>query len=552
MAAAQLFFWIHPSFPQAPWSDVFLDVLAVLAGPLTLWLLRSSRLRPAAWTIVALCLVASTVGLFVEGQPVTDIAGRSGLLLTVALAFVLLERRGAWFILTASVGIFALMHALWWGGYLPQPIARNRLTQLVFSVAMWTTTATVLGALLYSAMRALRERVKELSLLHEVGQTISRTLDLDALWEAAVESLHRSFGYHNVGILALSDEQEALTVKALAGELASVVSNDYVQSLDTGLAGWAGRHTETVLVNDVTADPRYINRCPEKVHTRSELCVPICTADKVIGVLDVQSDHRDAFDQSDVRVLETLAGQIGAAMENARLYQAERAAHRQVSDLVTYLQNDREKERTHIAREVLDEFGQLMTVVQMDLSWLGRQLSLDHPQLVEKTRSTSNIINESLQVVRRLASQLRPGVLDHFGLAAAVKWQAQAFSEVSGIPHQLHVEGEADLLDPELSTNLFRIFQEALTNVEQHAQASHVRISLDVEPKRVTLVVVDDGRGITPEESADPGSLGLAGMRQRADALGGKVTIEGIPGEGTRVTTRIPRPRPESGTYGVM
>jgi len=551
--ATALLFWLHPAFPAPPWTDLLLDALVILAGPLTVWFVRSSRLRCAAWTVLSLLLVGSALRLFVEGQPVTDIAARPSLLLTVVLAIVLLERRGAWLVLGASVVILVSMHALWWGGYLPPPASRDRLSQLLFSITGWIVLAIILAAILHSTMRALRdqartlqERVRELTLLHEISKQITRQLDLDTLLETAVQSLHHRFGYHSAVILTLDEERETLTVRAVASSFARIPPHGHTQALDEGLIGWAARQVETVLVNDVAADARYVNRYPEQIHTRSELCVPIRIGKDVAGVLDVQSDRLGAFDNSDVLVLETLAGQIAGAMENARLYQAERAAHQQVRELATHLQNAREEERAHIARELLEEFGQLMTAVQLDLSWLISGLPSDQPRLADKANSTSDLIDESLKLVRRLSSQLRPSVLDHFGLAAAIKWQAEAFSEQSGIPHRLHLDGPADLLDRELSTALFRILEESLINVERHAEATEVHIELWTDPDQATLVVADDGRGIVPEEMSGPGSLGLAGMRQRAQALDGEVTVERLSGQGTRVIASIPRTRPGS------
>ena len=546
----QVIFWVHPAFRPAPGTDLLLDGAVILSGSLTLWLVRSGWPRSAAWIVLGVLTVGAAFHLDEEGRPTTNGGAQVSLLLTVALAFVLLERRAAWWVLAAAVIVLTSVHGLWWGGYLPQPIPRDRLSELLFSITAWTIPATGLAAVLYSTMsvlrdqaRTLRERVKELTLLHETGNTITRVLDLDTLLETAVESLHHRFGYHSVAILTLNRDLGVLQPKALAGRLARIVPPSHAQTLDEGLIGWAAHHGETVLVNDVTADQRYLNRYAERLHTRAELCVPIRVGAKVLGVLDVQSDYRDAFDDSDVRVLETLAGQIAGAMENARLYEAERDAHQQVRHLATYLQNAREEERAHISRQILDEFGQLMTALQMDLSWLVNRLPDEQPQLTEKAETMSGVIDDSLQVIGTLSSQLRPRVLDHFGLAAAIKWQARAFSEGSDIPHRLRLDDEADSLAPELSTALFRILQESLRNVERHAEASEVRIDLQVDTNQAAVVVVDDGRGIAPEEISGPGSLGLAGMRQRAEALGGRLTVEGLPGQGTTVTASIPRMR---------
>jgi signal transduction histidine kinase len=320
--------------------------------------------------------------------------------------------------------------------------------------------------------------------------------------------------------------------------------------MDADVIGSAARQGQTVLVNDAEADPRYENWLGGGAATRSEMGLPIRAATDVIGVLDVQSQRRDAFGVNDVLVMETLADQIAVALENARLYEAGRVARDELRDLTAYLQDAREEERTRIAREVHDEFGQLLTALKMDLSWLAKRLPSDEPQLEEKADAMSDMIDRSFEVVRRVSSELRPGILDDLGVAAAIEWQAELYAERSGIAFRLDLDEAAETLDRESSTALFRILQEALTNVGRHAEAEEVRIDLRVGPDDVTLVVADDGRGITPDEISGQESLGLVGMRERARALGGEVTIEGVPGEGSRVTASIPRQRknPDKGT----
>jgi signal transduction histidine kinase len=440
------------------------------------------------------------------------------------------------------------MHILWLNGYLPPPVARDRTGQVVFSVGIWLAAGTIMAAILYSTMtvlreqaRSLRQRVRDLTLLHGIGNRVARTLDLEDVLETAVESLQSSFGYDSVVILTRPAESDHLTARAAAGKHADILPENHTQTLTEGLIGWTASHGESVLVNDVEADPRYVNHYPDWVSTQSELCVPIQAGDDVVGVLDVQSDRLDAFSEADRRTLETLAGQIGVAMENARLYQAERAARDQLRDLVSYIQSAQEDERTHIAREILDEFGQLMAALQMDLTWLRQRLNEDQTALADKTRKSSTIVDQSIQVVQRLSSELRPSVLDHFGLAAAVRWQADAFAERTGITPQLRLDVDADLVEPDLATALFRILQEAMSNVALHAEATQVFIRLRTDEQRVALIVQDNGRGIRPEEADGAHSLGLVGMRERARALDGDVNIDGIPGHGTTVTATIPR-----------
>ncbi len=391
------------------------------------------------------------------------------------------------------------------------------------------------------AQEALERRVTELGLLNEVGRRIAGELDLDTVLNSAVSLVKEEFGYYQVVVLTVDQEQGDLVVRAKAGGFAELIPDGYRQALDEGVIGWVASQGEALLVNDVEGKPRYLNRYPDQVLTQAELSVPIRRGDDVVGVLDVQSEHRDAFDQNDLMVMGTVADQIAVAMQNAQLYEAAREAREQLRDLASYLQEAREKERTRIAREIHDQLGQMMTALKIDLSWLLKRLPVDDPQARERAEAMEDVVHRAFDAVRRISSELRPGLLDDLGLAAAIEWQAEAFSERSGVDLQLHLDEAAETLNRELSTALFRILQEALTNVARHAEATEVRIDLRVEPEDVTLIVADNGRGALPEEITSSRSLGLLGMQERARALGGEVTVEGVPEQGTTVTARMSR-----------
>jgi signal transduction histidine kinase len=151
------------------------------------------------------------------------------------------------------------------------------------------------------------------------------------------------------------------------------------------------------------------------------------------------------------------------------------------------------------------------------------------------------IINSAIHSVQRIATDLRPGMLDHLGLASALQQEAQRFQKRSGITCEVHLPPNHLNLPREVSTAIFRIFQESLTNVARHAQATAVQVRLDADPERVMLQVEDNGRGIRPDDVANARSLGLLGMRERASVLGGDVAIEPVTPHGSRVTLRLPR-----------
>jgi signal transduction histidine kinase len=251
------------------------------------------------------------------------------------------------------------------------------------------------------------------------------------------------------------------------------------------------------------------------------------------------------------RLLPAVNRALREAQERAERRQAEeqlRESHEQLRALSVYLQSVREEERTRIAREVHDELGQALTSCKLDLSWLAGKLPQDSRLLVDRTKSLISHIDTTIQTVRRISSELRPGVLDHLGLAAALEWQANEFQNRTGIRCDLHTELTDTTLDQNVSTTLFRIFQETLTNVIRHAGATQVTVDLKESAGCITLEVRDNGRGIARTEIANAKSMGLLGMRERAALLGGIFKIGRLTqGRGTRVRVSIPlrAPSPE-------
>jgi signal transduction histidine kinase len=222
-----------------------------------------------------------------------------------------------------------------------------------------------------------------------------------------------------------------------------------------------------------------------------------------------------------------------------------RESHEQLRALSVYLQSVREEERTRIAREVHDGLGQALTGCKLDLSWIASRLPKEQKELVEKTRALSGHIDSTIQMVRRIATELRPGILDHLGLAAALEWQANEFQTRTGIQCEVHASLNEPDLPPDLNTTFFRIFQETLTNIIRHAGATRVVVELKEKDGSVVLEVRDNGRGISRAEITKTKSMGLLGMRERAALLGGEFKIgRAAKGEGTRVTISIPLQRP--------
>ena len=227
--------------------------------------------------------------------------------------------------------------------------------------------------------------------------------------------------------------------------------------------------------------------------------------------------------------------------ERRRAQEQLRESHEQLRALSVYLQHVREEERTRIAREVHDELGQALTSCKLDLSLLANKLPGNLTPLREKAKALSAHIDATIQTVRRIATELRPGILDHLGLIAALEWQANEFQTRSGIKCDVRTDLHEPVLTPELATTFFRIFQETLTNIIRHAGATHVIVHLKEAAGRIILEVKDNGRGILAQEIFNTRSMGLLGMKERAALLGGTFKIGPVPnGKGTLAIVSIP------------
>jgi two-component system, NarL family, sensor histidine kinase UhpB len=222
-----------------------------------------------------------------------------------------------------------------------------------------------------------------------------------------------------------------------------------------------------------------------------------------------------------------------------QLQEEQRRSREQLRALAAHVESVREQERVRIAREIHDELGQSLTCMGMDLAFLDKQIGSDNKEAAARVAALVELVKDTIRSVRRISSELRPSILDDLGLGPAIEWLAHDFEARTHITCAVGVPEELSLpLD--LATPLFRVCQEALTNVTRHASASEVSVRLECTDKEVQLVVADNGRGITEEEIRRQGSLGLLGMKERVSILGGDLDVVGVPGQGTTITIRIP------------
>jgi PAS domain S-box-containing protein len=280
-----------------------------------------------------------------------------------------------------------------------------------------------------------------------------------------------------------------------------------------------------------------------------------CAGLQVLRKGMVLSDHEDVFIRKDGTFFPVvyssspiapdgdIIGLVVVFRDMTAQKEAEEAlfkSREELRSLAARLQAAREEERTELARDIHDELSGTLTALKMDLSLLPDRAAKDRNLFFEKLNSMSDLIDRTLGRVHTIVTGLRPAVLDKLGLVAAIEWQSGEFYDRSGIVCELHLPSEDIPLDSNRSTAVFRIFQEALTNVTRHAQATKVFIDLKSETGNLILMVRDNGKGIDEKVIDSPNSIGLLGMRERALSFGGTAEVTLLPGQGTLVTVRVP------------
>ncbi len=215
-------------------------------------------------------------------------------------------------------------------------------------------------------------------------------------------------------------------------------------------------------------------------------------------------------------------------------------SYKSIRKLTSHLQNVREEDRAHIAREIHDELGQQLTVLKMDVSWVNKKIGTTDDVIKQKMKGLLTMLDETVKTVRRISSELRPSLLDDLGLTAAMEWQLHEFKKRSDIKISFTAPETEMKLPDTIKIGLFRIFQESLTNVVRHSNAKNLKVGLEHKDDNFILTIADDGKGFDKEKIADKRTLGILGMKERTSMIGGTYEITSTPGNGTVVEVAIP------------
>ncbi|MCX7908672.1 MAG: histidine kinase [Ignavibacteria bacterium] len=226
--------------------------------------------------------------------------------------------------------------------------------------------------------------------------------------------------------------------------------------------------------------------------------------------------------------------------EQKKVEEQLKASQEEMRNLALYFESLREEEKKKLAFEIHDELGHLLTAMKLEMSWILKKRFLREDLLHEKLLKLIEMVETTIRKVRSISSQLRPSILDHFGIVAAIEWQAKEFQKQTAIRCRINLPKQEIRLDESKSIVVFRVFQEILTNIARHANATRVDIYLDVDENNLILTVSDNGKGIKPENISSKRSLGITGMKERANSVNGKLQIQGVSNIGTTVILTIP------------
>lgn len=374
---------------------------------------------------------------------------------------------------------------------------------------------------------AQQRRAEQFRVIAEVGRQITSIMDIDQVLDQVVKLVQKAFGYEHVAIAML--EEDYAVYRVGAGRLWEDPKFNFNPSrLKIGTEGVTGRVASTgqaLYLPDVREDPGYVEM--KGSGTLSELTVPIKVKGKVIGVLDAQSKHLNAFDDSDLMVLQSLADQTAVAVENAQLY-------KQAQQLAVV------EERNRLARELHDSVTQALYGITLHAEAAYRQLEAQRADLAnEQLSELRSTAQEALREMRLLIFELRPSVVEMQGLVPALRARLEAVEERAGLRVEMNLDDHLNLSD-RVQDGLYRIAQEALNNALKHAKANQIRLNLSGSLSKVTLEIFDDGLGFKPDEAIEGGGLGLDGIIERAELLRGELTIDSWPGKGTTIRIEVP------------
>jgi PAS domain S-box-containing protein len=421
-----------------------------------------------------------------------------------------------------------------------QPGAFNQETVGHLMVFAAPAAVAVQNVRLYRAELHSRQLAETLS---AVSLALTQTLNFDTVINTLMEFVCRLIPYE-CAYIAISENETRLTVRAARS---SKSGKDPAQILNLSVDPWDLPNLQEVystqnslLIPDTRKYPGW-SAVLEDENIRNWLGIPMVAGGNVIGILAMAKNEPEKYTREHVRLAEGIVAQASVAIQNAWLFEQVRSGHERLQSLSRRLVEIQESERSYIARELHDETSQALTAVKFGLRLLEQEV--DHPEsLLKRVADLKQLTDKILEELHRLAMDLRPASLDHLGLLAALEQLVKSTCDRYKLDVHFKTQGfsREDRFPDYMETSMYRIVQEALTNAVRHAGASNVDVILEFLDGKAVVIIEDDGAGFDTAAIRKSGHLGLLGMQERAQAMGGTLLVESRPGGGTTVVVEVP------------
>ncbi len=416
--------------------------------------------------------------------------------------------------------------------YSPVKSMRGTLTDVV--VVIRDITRRLRGR------EAIVRRNRELLTFHTLSQIALSSRSLEESYCDIVDEIRSATGFPIVAIAIVDESRETIAFHGLNGNRSRARRQILEFPLRKTVSGMVVQSGKPLVVTHVSAHPKYRSKVLRQTRAQTFIGYPMKVGGRIIGCLNLAHTDNVEVAQETRQWIEGLANYVAVLTERRRAEEDLRISREQLRELSNRTRSAIEEERKRIAREIHDELGQDLSLLQLDLGLLQSRMPHAEAELQKKAQSMIRLVDSAIKCVQRISSDLRPTLLDNLGLGAAAEWAVNEFQKRTKIRCRIMVYPRDVMLDPQRSTALFRILQEALTNVLRHARATTVKVKLVELDGEVELRVRDNGVGISPLRIKDPKSTGLAGMRERVLPWGGSVTIVGKKPQGTEVIVNVP------------
>ena len=402
---------------------------------------------------------------------------------------------------------------------------------------------------------------EEYRVLHNVAKVLQSPGELIEVLQKTMKALTEFEGLqveNKAGIFLADNEGKMLRLLTTYGNFSQeFLEKEKTVPFGDCLCGRAASSGQMLVSESCFTDSRH-ERIFSDMKPHGHYIVPLKSFNHLVGVLFLYTDINPSWYQHGQEVLLSIGGLIANTIERKQIDEeldehrnrleavvASRTqdlvqAKEQYRNLSNQIQQVREEEKSRIAREVHDQLGQELTALKIDAIQLGKKLAAGQTDLKSKIESMTQTIDETIKSVQHIATELRPPILDAFGICEAISWQANEFQKRHGLKFDLKLSQSQVEIDKSLQTSLFRVFQEAVINILRHANASQVKVNMSYEKRNLIFIIEDNGIGIKKRDLESPESLGLIGIKERVYPWDGQVNFEGPPGKGTIVTVTIP------------